>query len=140
MPASHKSLADLPRVSAFAGKPCPVLTGLVQVYGSDIPFLRVEWEERLAVCEGFEWDSGNVEKILEQHHVTPAECEELFFNVSLVVASDEKLSANEERLYALGQSDSGRPMFVVFTIRGRLIRVISARDMSRKERRIYKSS
>ena len=100
----------------------------------------MEWEERLAACEGFQWDAGNVVKIWDRHQVTPAECEELFLNLPLVVGSDEEHSAGEERLYALGQSDSGRLMFVVFTIRGQLIRVISARDMSRKERRIYLSS
>ena len=100
----------------------------------------MEWEERLAGCEGFQWDTGNTTKVRDRHRVTPAECEELFFNRPLVVGSDEKHSTGEERLYALGQSDSGRLMFVVFTIRGRLIRVISARDMSRKERRIYRSS
>ena len=61
--------------------------------------------------------------------VTPAECEELFFNRPLVVEADEKHSSGEDRLYALGQSDSVRLMFVVFTIRKRLIRVIWARDM-----------
>jgi uncharacterized DUF497 family protein len=100
----------------------------------------VEWEKRLAECEGFQWDAGNAEKILSRHWVTPAECEELFFNRPLVVGDDEAHSAREQRLYALGQSDAGRLMFVVFTIRGRLIRVISARDMSRKERRIYRTS
>jgi uncharacterized DUF497 family protein len=63
-----------------------------------------------------------------------------FLNHPLVVASDEKHSAGEERFYALGQTESGRLMFVVFTVRGRLIRVISARDMNRKERRVYRSS
>jgi uncharacterized protein len=100
----------------------------------------VEWEKRLAECEGFLWDAGNAEKILARHWVTPAECEEFFFNRPLVVGDDEAHSAREERLYALGQSDAGRLMFVVFTIRGRLIRVISARDMSRKERTIYRTS
>jgi uncharacterized DUF497 family protein len=100
----------------------------------------VEWEERLAGCEGFQWDAGNAAKIWDRHQVTPAECEELFLNRPLVVGSDERHSAAEERLYALGQSDGGRLIFVVFAIRGRLIRVISARDMSRKERRTYRSS
>ena len=101
--------------------------------------IRVGWEERLADCQGFQWDSGNTDKIWDRHGVTPAECEELFFNRPLVVEADEKHSSGEDRLYALGQSDSGRLMFVVFTIRGRLIRVISARDMSRKERSVYRS-
>ncbi len=98
------------------------------------------WEERLAECQGFQWDSGNTGKIWQRHQVALAECEELFFNRPLVVGTDERHSASEERLYALGRSDSGRLMFVVFTIRWRLIRVISARDMSRKERRVYRSS
>ena len=97
------------------------------------------WEERLADCLGFQWDAGNADKIWDRHGVTPAECEELFFNRPLVVGVDEEHSSAEDRLYALGQSDSGRLMFVVFTIRRRLIRVISARDMSRKERRVYRS-
>jgi len=100
----------------------------------------VEWGQRLAGCEGFEWDAGNAAKIWDRHRTTPAECEEVFFNRPLVAGRDEKHSEGEERLYALGQTDGGRLMFVVFTIRGRLIRVISARDMSRKERRIYRSS
>ena len=99
----------------------------------------MEWEERLPDCQGFTWDSGNTDKIRDRHGMTPAECEELFFNRPLVVEADEKHSSGEDRLYALGQNDSGRLLFVVFTIRVRLIRVISARDMSRKERRIYRS-
>ena len=102
--------------------------------------VRVGWEERLADCQGFQWDAGNTNKIWGRHRVTPAECEELFFNRPLVVETDAKHSSGEDRLYALGQSDSGRLIFVVFTIRGRLIRMISARDMSRKERRIYRST
>ena len=98
----------------------------------------MKWDERLAECEGFQWDAGNSAKIRDRHQVMPTECEELFFKRPLIVASDEQhSSSSEERFYVLGQSDSGRLMFVVFTIRGRLIRVISARDMSRKERRIF---
>lgn len=100
----------------------------------------MNWEERLAECDGFQWDAGNAAKIWDRHQVTPAESEELFFNRPLVVGGDEEHSAGEERLFALGQTDRGRRLFVAFTIRERLIRVISARDMSRKERRIYQSS
>jgi uncharacterized protein len=101
----------------------------------------VDWDERLAGCEGFQWDAGNSTKIWDRHQVMPSECEELFFNRPLIVRSDEKHSTGEERLYALGETESGRLMFVVFTIRGRrLMRVILARDMSRKERRIFRSS
>ncbi|MGO9268553.1 MAG: BrnT family toxin [Candidatus Binataceae bacterium] len=91
-------------------------------------------------CEGLQWDAGNAVKIWERHRVTPAECEELFFNRPLIVGEDDEHSAVEARMYGLGQTDAGRFLFVAFTIRGKLIRVVSARDMSRKERRIYHSS
>ncbi len=97
----------------------------------------MNWAERLEKCEGFQWDDGNSVKIWEKHRVGTAECEEIFFNRPLVVAADEEHSDQEERLYALGQTDAGRTLFAAFTIRLRLIRVISARDMSRKERRFY---
>lgn len=98
------------------------------------------WAERFAECESFQWDAGNAGKIWERHQVAPTECEEVFFNHPLVVGDDEKHSAMEGRRYALGQTDAARLLFVAFTIRGRLIRVISARAMSHKERRIYQSS
>jgi len=100
--------------------------------------MKVELLQRLTECEGFEWDAGNAEKIMQRHGVTLTECEELFLNRPLIVEADVSHSASEERFYALGQSDGGRLVFVAFTIRGRLIRVISARDMSRRERRIYR--
>jgi uncharacterized DUF497 family protein len=97
-------------------------------------------EELVEECEGFQWDAGNSGKIWERHRVAPSKCEELFFNRPLIVGQDEQHSAAEQRIYGLGQTDAERLLFVVFTIRGRLIRVISARDMSRTERRIYRSS
>ena len=99
-----------------------------------------ELPERLVECEGFDWDAGNADKVWQRHRVPTAECEELFLNRPLIVEGDAGHSGSEERFYALGQSDAGRLLFVVFTIRGRLIRVISARDMSRRERRIYRLS
>lgn len=92
----------------------------------------------LEQCEGFQWDSGNASKIWERHNVTPVECEELFFSRSLVVEDDPKHSQDEVRYYALGQTEASRYLFLVFTLRGRLIRVISARDMNRKERELYR--
>lgn len=90
-------------------------------------------------CEGFQWDAGNSVKIGERHRVAPTECEELFFNRPLIAGEDEEYSAAEPRMYGLGQTDAGRCLFAAFTIRGKLIRVISARDTSRKERKIYQS-
>jgi len=91
----------------------------------------------LAACTGFDWDKANAEKIWARHQVSPGECEEAFFNEPFLVARDEKHTQREARYYALGQTEAGRKLFLVFTIRGQLVRVISARDMSRRERREY---
>src|SRR5262245_12543152 len=88
-------------------------------------------------CEGFEWDEGNSEKNWHLHSVTDGECEDVFFNVPLIIASDKKHSENEQRFYALGRTDADRLLFIAFTIRNNLIRVISARDMTKGEERKY---
>jgi uncharacterized protein len=94
-------------------------------------------DDILAGLTGFEWDEGNLSKNWEKHQVSALECEQIFFNRPLVALPDERHSESEPRLYALGQTDSGRRLFVVFTARSDFIRVISARDMSRKERKVY---
>ena len=94
----------------------------------------------LAECAGFQWDGGNADKNWELHQVSNAECEQLFFNRPILVASDEKHSHREPRRAALGQTNAGRRLSVVFTIRDTLVRVISARDMSRDERRLYEQA
>lgn len=95
--------------------------------------------ERLQRASGFQWDAGNAAKNRDSHQVRASECEKIFFNRPLIVAADAAHSEQEERYFVLGQSDSGRELFLVFTLRGNLIRVISARDMSRKERKAYRS-
>lgn len=92
---------------------------------------------KLLRLTGFQWDQGNLEKNWLKHGVSPLECEEIFFNQPLVVSPAEKDPHSEERFYALGRTDADRYLFIVFTVRGRKLRVISARDMSRKERKIY---
>ncbi len=92
----------------------------------------------LSQVEGFEWDEGNVEKNWEKHRVSYLECEEVFFNQPLLVQEDEIHSKSEPRHYVLGITKGGRHLFIVFTIRQNKIRVISARNMSRRERRIYR--
>ena len=86
---------------------------------------------------GFEWDEGNAEKIRRRHRVTPIEAEQALLNRPVVVRGDPDHSALESRYYSLGRTDAGRALIIVFTIRGPLVRVISARPMSRKERRLY---
>jgi len=86
---------------------------------------------------GFEWDDGNRDKNWDVHKVAWWEIEEAFFHQPLVVAPDPSHSDREVRFHALGHSKAGRFLEVVFTIRGAKIRAISARNMSRKERKIY---
>ena len=89
--------------------------------------------------DGFEWDEGNLFKNWEKHSVSHLEAEQVFFNQPLLVYSDDHHSESENRWYILGKTDAQRPLFVVFTLRGTKIRAISARDMNRKERKIYES-
>lgn len=91
----------------------------------------------LQECSGFEWDQYNAKKNWEKHKVTPAECEQIFFKKPLIVADDVKHSQSERRFYALGKTDLHRSLFIVFTIRNKLIRVICSRDMNKKEKRRY---
>src|SRR6476469_7567821 len=88
-------------------------------------------------CEGFEWDEGNSGKNWHLHRVTDSECEEIFFNLPLVVAGDPGREGNENRFFALGRTDAGRFLFAAFTLRNVLIRIISCRDMTKGELRKY---
>jgi len=88
-------------------------------------------------CTGFDWDDGNIEKNWFSHRVAWWECEEVFFNRPRPIFEDPSHSGIEERFYALGQTNAGRWLFVSFTIRGDLIRPISAREMNARERKIY---
>lgn len=89
--------------------------------------------------EGFDWDDGNLRKSADKHAVSPAEAEQVFVGVPLIVAEDVKHSGAEARFQALGTTIAGRRLHVSFTLRrnGTLIRVISARDMNKKERQRY---
>lgn len=92
----------------------------------------------LAGIVGFDWDAGNVAKN-ETHGISDGEAEQMFGNQPLVLAADIKHSQTETRYHALGRTDTGRQLHLTFTLRGgnTLIRVISVRDMHRRERRVY---
>ena len=89
---------------------------------------------------GFQWDEGNLDKNLIKHNVENWECEQVFFNEPLIIVDDLKHSKTEKRWAAFGKSDADRLLTIVFTIRGSLIRIISARDMSRKEIKFYEKN
>ena len=91
----------------------------------------------LSKINKFDWDDGNQFKNWISHQVSTTECEEVFFNLPLLLANDAPHSQAEKRYYVLGQTNAGRQLFIAFTVRTNKIRVVSARDMSRKERQKY---
>lgn len=92
----------------------------------------------LSLIVGFDWDAGNARKN-EKHSVSQSEAEEVFFNQTLLLLEDSRHGGQELRFHALGRTHEGRSLHIAFTLRqdNTLIRVISARDMHRKERAIY---
>jgi uncharacterized DUF497 family protein len=89
---------------------------------------------------GFDWDDANTCKNEKKHNLKWTVIEEVFFNEPLLIVEDIKHSMNECRCVALGKNDSNDLITVVFTLRANLIRVISARAMSKKERAIYEKA
>ncbi|CCD29887.1 Conserved hypothetical protein [Candidatus Glomeribacter gigasporarum BEG34] len=91
---------------------------------------------------GFDWNAGNARKSAEKHDVSQIEAEQVFFNQPLLVVEDAAHSQTESRWHALGVTDAGRCLHITFTLRAHntLIRVISARAMSHKERKLYEQA
>lgn len=90
-----------------------------------------------SALDGFDWDQANLEHI-KKHNVDYRECEEAFLNKPLIVNKDEAHTQIEERFRVVyGQTNKGRLMFMIFTIRNHKLRVISARDQSKKERKEF---
>ena len=87
--------------------------------------------------KSFDWDEGNINKNWDKHRVHHLECEEIFFNEPIVTKVEKRGVSQEERVSALGVTNEGRFLFVIFTIRRGRTRVVSARDMNKKERKIY---
>ncbi len=95
----------------------------------------IDWTQ----ITGFDWDEGNSRKSAEKHSVIQTEAEQMFFNEPLLILEDDKHSFEEPRFHSLGRTDDGRLLHISFTLRLELalIRVISARDMHKKERIRY---
>ena len=91
---------------------------------------------------GFEWDAGNSRKSVEKHNVSKSEAEQIYFNQPLLIVIDKNHSNVEARYHALGKTDNARLLHIAFTLRANdsLIRIISARDMHRKERGVYEQN
>src|ERR1700728_4132195 len=91
---------------------------------------------------GFDWNDGNSRKSADKHDVSQAEAESVFFNDPLIVVEDARHSEREQRFNALGKTAQSRLLHITFTLRqnGTTIRVISARDMHRNERKVYEQT
>ncbi len=100
----------------------------------------MEAYDPLEGCTGFDWDDGNLDKNWQRHRVAFWEAEEVFFNEPLLIRPDRPHPTSEPRYLALGQTDGARLLFISFTVRAHLLRVISARDMTRREVSAYARS
>lgn len=89
---------------------------------------------------GFQWDEGNIDKNLIKHNVENWECEQIFLNEPLLILDDPRHSITEKRWVAFGRTEANRLLVVIFTRRGNLLRVISARDMNDRERKFYEEN
>lgn len=110
---------------------------LTSVYYSNILYYMRILPEPIA----FQWDNGNNEKNLKKHNVTTQEAEEMFTSEPLLTVEDEAHSSSrEQRFQGLGRTKTNRKLFVAFTIRDKHVRVISVRDMSKKEEQVYEKT
>lgn len=86
--------------------------------------------------EGFDWNVGNLEHI-KKHNISKEECEEIFVNRPLILTPDTGHSNVEERIRALGRTNKGKLLVLIFTIRGNKVRIITARAQNRREKTEY---
>ena len=93
------------------------------------------WSEPIS----FQWDSGNSHKN-SKHQVNNAEIEEIFFDPHKVMAADHKHSQVEQRYVLLGKTYHQRLLYAVFTVREGIVRIISARDVNKKEVHLYEKT
>ncbi len=84
----------------------------------------------------FDWDTANISHIA-RHNVISEEVEEALFDPRKIGTLAYQVE-NEPRWAVLGKSNQGRVLFIVFTRRNNLIRVITARDATNKEKRRYR--
>jgi uncharacterized DUF497 family protein len=96
--------------------------------------------DALKIVEGFEWDEWNRHKSLKKHRVAYEEAEEAFFDERRVVVKDAKHSEKEDRYILLGKTKTGRLLYIVFTVRKKKVRVISARSINKREAGIYEKA
>ena len=90
--------------------------------------------------KGFEWDEGNIDKSYQKHGITPNTAEEVFVDKNVVIEQDIKHQEKEERYIAIGMTLNEKILFVVFSMRDSMVRIISSRIANKKERRLYEEA
>ena len=90
--------------------------------------------------QGFVWDTGNKDKNQAKHKIKIEEAEELFFDSKYIMVKDNLHSLKEYRFIIIGVSKSNRLLTIAFTVRSNMIRVISARPASKREKIIYEKA
>ena len=88
----------------------------------------------------FDWNQGNIDKSYKKHGITPNEAEDVFLDINIAIEKDIKHNEVESRYIAIGKTMQEKLLFVVFTFRNNMIRVISARKVNKKERRLYEKA
>jgi hypothetical protein len=88
----------------------------------------------------FQWDEGNKDKSLIKHNVQNTEIEETFYDEKKKIFKDVVHSAQEKRYRVIGRTKTERLLFIVFTIRDQYVRVISGRDVNKKEVYLYEKT
>jgi uncharacterized protein len=85
----------------------------------------------------FEWDSDKAKRNLKKHGVDFEEAETVFDDPYARIIDDPDHSVEENREIIIGQSDRNRLLYVSFTARGNVIRIISARKADQSEHKAY---
>ena len=95
----------------------------------------IVWKEPIE----FQWDSGNSRKN-EKHKVINEEIEGAFNDRDKAISPDHEHSRVEQRYILLGKTKTQRLLYIVFTVRTGIVRVISARDINKKEVYLYEEA
>ncbi len=87
----------------------------------------------------FDWDSGNTGKN-KKHGIEDTESEEAFWDADKIVFIDRAHSAAEKKFILLGKTKLEKLLYVVFTVRKKKIRIISARRINKRESNLYEKA
>ena len=86
---------------------------------------------------GFEWDANKANKNVEKHHVSFEEAATVFDDPMFITFIDDEHSIDEERYITIGLSNRGRLLILAHADRQDRIRIISARQATKKEEQFY---